>query len=124
MFDLRTQLESLTSVPPDAQKILGLGRGKLSSDADGSRIGTLAGVRDGAKLTMVGTPEHLRFKYDGPPPEAEWDFAYPSARPTNLVTPTALPPALDPRNLRRVEQIVKTREITVCILRTGSREVR
>lgn len=99
-------------MPPDAQKILGLGRGKLSTDSDGQRIGTL-GLKDGAKFTLVGTPEHLRFKErEGPPPLDEWDLAYPT-RGRDLGASNALPPALDPRNVRRVEQIIRKREITV-----------
>lgn len=112
VYDLRTQIETLTSVPPDAQKILGLVRGKLGGDVDGVRIGTL-GVKPNAKFTLVGTPEHLRFKErEGPPPPDEFDIAYSSARPSGARK--LIPPADDPRNKRQVEKIIIKYPITVC----------
>ncbi|KAL1412797.1 hypothetical protein Q8F55_000545 [Vanrija albida] len=111
VYDLRTQIETLTSVPPDAQKILGLVRGKLGGDVDGVRIGTL-GVKPNAKFTLVGTPEHLRFKErEGPPPPDEFDIAYSSARPSGARK--LIPPAEDPRNKRQVEKVIIKYPITV-----------
>ncbi|TXT15870.1 hypothetical protein VHUM_00373 [Vanrija humicola] len=111
VYDLRAQIATLTSVPPDAQKILGLVRGKLGGDVDGTRIGTL-GVKPNAKFTLVGTPEHLRFKErEGPPPPDEFDIAYSSARPSGARK--LIPPAEDPRNKRQVEKIIIKYPITV-----------
>jgi ubiquitin carboxyl-terminal hydrolase 14 len=47
----KTQLFSLTGVPPERQKIIGFKGGLLKDDADWSA----AGAKDGLKLTMMGT---------------------------------------------------------------------
>jgi ubiquitin-like domain-containing CTD phosphatase 1 len=51
---LKGTLYSLTNVPPERQKILGLVKGKLPPDQE--RIGDLKLV-SGKKFTLVGTPE-------------------------------------------------------------------
>jgi hypothetical protein len=95
-------------VPPAAQKVLGLGRTRLRPDADGERIATLQ-LKDGAKFTLVGTPEHLRFKEPEVSLTEEWDLSYPARGQDGNV----LPPAVDPRNLRCVQKIIKDRPIIV-----------
>jgi ubiquitin-like domain-containing CTD phosphatase 1 len=61
VYDFRALIQSLTSVPPVRQKLIGLSKGKLSTDLDAARFGTL-GVKRGCKFTMIGTPEELSFK--------------------------------------------------------------
>lgn len=61
MYDFRAQIDSLTNVPADRQKLIGLTKGKLSAELDSARFGTL-GVKKGVKFTMVGTPAELSFK--------------------------------------------------------------
>lgn len=48
---LKSQLFSLTGVPPERQKILGLKGGLLKDDAEWGATG----IRDGSKLTMLGS---------------------------------------------------------------------
>ncbi|KAA1469377.1 HAD IIID h [Dentipellis sp. KUC8613] len=54
VFDLKAALFSLTNVPPDRQKILGLVKGKLPPDEE--RVGDLK-IVSGKKFTLIGTPE-------------------------------------------------------------------
>ncbi|KAG6814565.1 hypothetical protein H0H92_000093 [Tricholoma furcatifolium] len=54
VFDLKTAIHSLTRVPPERQKILGLVKGKLPPDQ--GRISDLR-LPPGKKFTVVGTPE-------------------------------------------------------------------
>ena len=107
IYDLRANIQSLTEVPPAAQKIIGLGRTPIRGDIDANRISTL-NLKDGAKFTLVGTPEHLRFKEPEVPPPEEWDLSYSSRQDASVLAPHR-----DPRNLRRVEQIIKKLPITV-----------
>ncbi|KAF8844427.1 HAD IIID h [Paxillus ammoniavirescens] len=53
VFDLKACLMSLTSVPPERQKILGLVKGKLPPDQ--ARISDLK-INAGRKFTLIGTP--------------------------------------------------------------------
>ncbi|KAL6301591.1 HAD IIID h [Sparassis latifolia] len=59
VYDLKATLQSLTDVPPERQKILGLVKGKLPPDEE--RIGDLKLV-SGKKFTLVGTPEGHEIK--------------------------------------------------------------
>ncbi|KAH0583689.1 hypothetical protein H2248_009298 [Termitomyces sp. 'cryptogamus'] len=54
VFDLKAAIQTLTRVPPERQKILGLVKGKLPPDQD--RISDLRLV-SGKKFVLVGTPE-------------------------------------------------------------------
>ncbi|TFY78669.1 hypothetical protein EWM64_g5342 [Hericium alpestre] len=54
VFDLKAALFSLTNVPPERQKILGLVKGKLPPEEE--RIGDLK-ITSGKKFTLVGTPQ-------------------------------------------------------------------
>ncbi|CAK9784221.1 unnamed protein product [Cutaneotrichosporon oleaginosum] len=110
VYDLRAQIEALTEVPADAQKIMGLTKAKLSSDADGLRLAAV-GVKNGARFQMVGTPVHLRFKerVGPPPPDDGLDINYPArGRDGRYVAPEE-----DPRNLRKVAELVKNYPITI-----------
>ncbi|GAB4823352.1 hypothetical protein N2152v2_010398 [Parachlorella kessleri] len=51
----KTQLFSLTGVPPERQKIMGVRGGLLKDDADWAKLG----LKPGQKLTMMGTAETL-----------------------------------------------------------------
>lgn len=53
VYDLKTSLMSLTKVPPERQKILGLVKGKLPPDQE--RIADLRIA--GKSFTLIGTPE-------------------------------------------------------------------
>ncbi|GMK57482.1 hypothetical protein CspeluHIS016_0403160 [Cutaneotrichosporon spelunceum] len=110
VYDLRVQIEQLTEVPTDAQKILGLTKTKLSMETDGSRLAAV-GIKDGARFQMVGTPVHLRFKErEGPRlPEDGIDINYPARGSDGQF----IAPAKDPRNQRKVAELVKKYPITI-----------
>lgn len=59
VYDLKATLQSLTDVPPERQKILGLVKGKLAPDQ--ARISDLH-LSSGKKFTLVGTPEGAEIK--------------------------------------------------------------
>ncbi|CCM03624.1 uncharacterized protein FIBRA_05768 [Fibroporia radiculosa] len=59
VYDLKGALQSLTDVPPERQKILGLVKGKLPPDEE--RVGNLNLV-SGKKFTLVGTPQGHELK--------------------------------------------------------------
>lgn len=59
VFDLKTALRDLTTVPIDRQKILGLVKGKLPPDQ--ARVADLKLV-PGKKFTLLGTPEGDEFQ--------------------------------------------------------------
>lgn len=107
MYDLRAAIERQTEVPPAAQKIIGLCRTQLRSDMDSTRIGTL-NIKDGVKFTLVGTPEKDQFQGPGPSAD-EADVSYPARGSDGKM----LDPAVDPRNLRRVQQVIKEFPLTV-----------
>ncbi len=51
----KMQLFSLTGVPPERQKVMGVKGGLLKDDADWRKLG----LKEGQKLTMMGTAETL-----------------------------------------------------------------
>lgn len=51
----KLQLFSLTGVPPERQKVMGVKGGLLKDDADWAKLG----LKPGQKLTMMGTAETL-----------------------------------------------------------------
>lgn len=53
--DLQTQLEALTSIPPHLQKLLYGGK-KASSSADSTTLAQ-AGLKNGTKIMLIGSPE-------------------------------------------------------------------
>ncbi|KAH9945837.1 HAD IIID h [Epithele typhae] len=59
VFDLKAALMSLTNVPPERQKILGLVKGKLPNDS--ARVADMKLV-NGKKFTLVGTPQGHELK--------------------------------------------------------------
>jgi ubiquitin-like domain-containing CTD phosphatase 1 len=59
VFDLKAALQSLTDVPPERQKILGLVKGKLPPDQE--RVADLKLV-PGKKFTLIGTPQGNEIK--------------------------------------------------------------
>ncbi|KII88126.1 hypothetical protein PLICRDRAFT_612640 [Plicaturopsis crispa FD-325 SS-3] len=59
VFDLKALLQSLTDVPPERQKILGLVKGKLPPDQE--RVSDLK-LSAGKKFTLIGTPEGHEIK--------------------------------------------------------------
>ncbi|KAI6028562.1 HAD-like domain-containing protein [Pisolithus orientalis] len=67
VYDLKAALLSLTNVPPERQKILGLVRGKLPSDE--GRISDLR-ITPGKNFILVGT-SHLETKSKTPPVKLE-----------------------------------------------------
>ncbi|KAI0372975.1 HAD subfamily IIID h [Pilatotrama ljubarskyi] len=103
VYDLKAALMSLTNVPPERQKILGLVKGKLPTDDE--RIGDLK-LLSGKKFTLVGTPEGHEIK---DPNELEFlpdvvndldvDFTADPAAAAEYIN--------DQRNRRRVEQHTK-----------------
>ncbi|KIM86178.1 hypothetical protein PILCRDRAFT_816102 [Piloderma croceum F 1598] len=59
VFDLKAALQSLTDIPPERQKILGLVKGKLPPDQE--RVADLKLVA-GKKFTLIGTPQGNEIK--------------------------------------------------------------
>ncbi|EPQ57908.1 HAD IIID h [Gloeophyllum trabeum ATCC 11539] len=58
VFDLKASLQSLTNVPPERQKIIGLVKGKLP--ADDVCVQSISGdlrLAPGKKFTLIGTPQ-------------------------------------------------------------------
>ncbi|KAI0636660.1 HAD subfamily IIID h [Trametes polyzona] len=103
VYDLKAALMSLTNVPPERQKILGLVKGKLPTDDE--RIGDLK-LLTGKKFTLVGTPQGHEIK---DPNELDFlpdvvndldvDFSADPAAAAEYIN--------DQRNRRRVEQHTK-----------------
>lgn len=58
----KSQLWTLTSVPPERQTILGFKGGKLKDDADWTKLN----LKENMKITLVGTPDENRI---APPPK-------------------------------------------------------
>ncbi|OSX65602.1 hypothetical protein POSPLADRAFT_1073590 [Postia placenta MAD-698-R-SB12] len=118
VFDLKAMLQSLTDVPPERQKILGLVKGKLPPDEE--RLGDLKLV-SGKKFTLVGTPQGHEIK---DPSQLEYlpdvfndldvDF---SANPA-----AALAYMNDQRNLRKIREHSKKLKVDIIHpLREGKR---
>ncbi|KAK8858593.1 HAD hydrolase, family IIID [Kwoniella newhampshirensis] len=114
VYDFRHLIETTTGVPRDNQKLIGLlpgSKGKLGTEHDAKRFATL-GVKKGGKFVLVGTREEERFKdpIEGMRGEVtdDFDVQYSNA-PTQ---PKAVAPADDPRNKRKVQEIVKKSPIT------------
>ncbi|EIN07108.1 HAD subfamily IIID h [Punctularia strigosozonata HHB-11173 SS5] len=109
IYDLKGSLYSLTNVPPERQKILGLVKGKLPPEQE--RIGDLKLV-SGKKFTLVGTPEGHEIK---DPSEIEFlpdvvndldiDFyADPAAADTYKN---------DQRNVRKIKEMTKKLKLNI-----------
>ncbi|KAH9950185.1 HAD subfamily IIID h [Amylocystis lapponica] len=118
VYDLKACLQSLTDVPPERQKILGLVKGKLPPDEE--RIGNLQ-LANGKKFTLVGTPEGHEIK---DPSQLEFlpdvvndldvDF---SANPAAAVAYQN-----DQRNLRKIKEHTKKLQVNIIHpLREGKR---
>ncbi|RDX56440.1 HAD subfamily IIID h [Lentinus brumalis] len=118
VYDLKASLMSLTDVPPERQKILGLVKGKLP--ADDERIGDLKLV-SGKKFTLVGTPQGHEIK---DPHELEFlpdvindldvDFSANPAAAASYIN--------DKRNRRKVQEHTKKLNINIINpLREGKR---
>lgn len=61
VYDFKAQIQDLTQVPPENQKLIGLTTKVLSAEYDAKRFGTLK-VKKGAKFKLVGTPVEDRFR--------------------------------------------------------------
>ncbi|RPD66450.1 HAD subfamily IIID h [Lentinus tigrinus ALCF2SS1-7] len=118
VFDLKASLMSLTDVPPERQKILGLVKGKLPTDDE--RIGDLKLI-SGKKFTLVGTPQGHEIK---DPHELEFlpdvindldvDFSANPAAAASYMN--------DQRNRRKVQEHTKKLNVNVINpLREGKR---
>ncbi|OBZ69263.1 Ubiquitin-like domain-containing CTD phosphatase 1 [Grifola frondosa] len=118
VYDLKATLLSLTDVPPERQKILGLVKGKLPPDEE--RIGDLKLV-NGKKFTLVGTPQGHELK---DPSQLEF---LPDVVNDLDVDFSANPAAAraymnDQRNLRKVREYSKKLQVNVIHpLREGKR---
>ncbi|KDQ61115.1 hypothetical protein JAAARDRAFT_32118 [Jaapia argillacea MUCL 33604] len=118
VFDLKASLQSLTDVPPERQKILGLVKGKLPPEEQ--RIGDLK-LTNGKKFTLVGTPQGHEIKDPsqiGFLPDIlndlDIDFAA-SAEATAAYRN-------DQRNLRKIREATKKLQIDIITpLRPGKR---
>ncbi|KAI0934560.1 hypothetical protein AcW1_006045 [Taiwanofungus camphoratus] len=118
VYDLKAYLQSLTDVPPERQKILGLVKGKLPPDEE--RIGHLKLV-NGKKFTLVGTPEGYEIKDPSqlkflPDVVNDLDFDF-SANPA-----AARGYINDQRNRRKIREHTKKLQINIIHpLREGKR---
>ncbi|UOH80839.1 hypothetical protein LQV05_003498 [Cryptococcus neoformans] len=109
VYDFREKIASLTSIPPDAQKLIGLSptvKGKLNASHDAMRFAHL-GVKKGGKFVLVGTKVEERFvdpikEQEGEGGEGEFDVDYKGKGPGN-----------DPRNKRKIQEIIEKVPITV-----------
>ncbi|OWZ65226.1 HAD hydrolase, family IIID [Cryptococcus neoformans] len=109
VYDFREKIASLTSIPPDAQKLIGLSptvKGKLNASHDAMRFAHL-GVKKGGKFVLVGTKVEERFvdpikEQEGEGGEGEFDVDYKGIGPGN-----------DPRNKRKIQEIIEKVPITV-----------
>ncbi|GAA5832277.1 hypothetical protein JCM11251_004304 [Rhodosporidiobolus azoricus] len=79
--DLKQLLWSLTTVPPDRQKIVGLVKGKLPNDEEEVvKLGLGdAGATNVKQFMMVGTPEGEEHKAVGPSAQDDGDIDYAKA---------------------------------------------
>ncbi|WVQ85088.1 HAD hydrolase, family IIID [Cryptococcus sp. DSM 104549] len=112
VYDFRAHIESLTNVPRDGQKLIGLlpgSKGKLGAEHDALRFATL-GVKKGGKFVMVGTTVEERFRDRAPAPEIQDDF---DVSYSSKAGDKAVAPADDPRNKRKVQEIIDKVPITV-----------
>ena len=81
MYDLKALIQSMTTIPPVRQKLLGLVKGKLPPDEDTMCVGFVAfsltetllkrdkslnsaslKLSNGKKFTLIGTPEGQELK--------------------------------------------------------------
>ncbi|OCF43570.1 HAD hydrolase, family IIID [Kwoniella heveanensis CBS 569] len=115
VYDFRQLIFQLTGVPVEGQKLIGLlpgAKGKLGLEHDAKRFGHL-GVKKGGKFVLVGTREEERFKDRAVPGNEvtdDFDVTY-----SNKAQPVAnvLTQAEDPRNKRKVKEIIDKIPITV-----------
>ncbi|WVQ96670.1 HAD hydrolase, family IIID [Kwoniella sp. CBS 9459] len=115
VYDFRLQICLCTGVPIEGQKVIGLlprAKGKLGPEHDAKRFGHL-GVKKGSKFVLIGTRVDERFKDRvGPGNELfdDFDVTYSNkAQPK----PNVVSQADDPRNKRKVKEIIDRIPITV-----------
>ncbi|WVN85072.1 HAD hydrolase, family IIID [Cryptococcus depauperatus CBS 7841] len=108
VYDFRETIASLTNVPPDSQKLIGLSpsiKGKLNASHDATRF-ALLNVKKGGKFVLVGTRVDERFldpvKVEGEGGEGDFDVDYKGGNVGQ-----------DPRNLRKVQELVQKYPVTV-----------
>lgn len=85
----KTQLWTLTGVPPDRQTVIGFKGGKLKDDADWSKVG----LRQGMKIVLLGTPDESRLPPPKDLPTVRDDLDMDSVDASNEPPPTG-PPGL------------------------------
>ncbi|KAF9520000.1 hypothetical protein BS47DRAFT_1370540 [Hydnum rufescens UP504] len=104
-MDLKDKLYSLTSVPPERQKILGLVKGKLPPDECTIRDLKLAG---GRKFTLVGTPigKELKERTEDMP-DVMNDFDIDVSEYPELMRAFAN----DQRNIRKIREATESLDI-------------
>ncbi|WVR06359.1 HAD hydrolase, family IIID [Kwoniella sp. DSM 27419] len=115
VYDFRHLIAQTTGVPVESQKLIRLlpgARGKLGVEHDAKRFRTL-GVKKGTKFVLVGTREEERFKdRAGMKSEVadDFDVTYSGGVAGSAQT---LTPAEDPRNKRKVAELIDKVPITV-----------
>lgn len=118
VYDLKAALSTLTTVPPERQKILGLVKGKLPPD-DG-KISDLK-ITPGKNFTLIGTPAGDEIK---DPSQLE---SLPDVVNDLDIDVTESPQAAaryknDPRNVRKIREATSKLEINIIHpLREGKR---
>lgn len=86
---LKSQLWTLTGVPPDRQTVLGFKGGKLKDDAEWSQLN----LRSGMKLMLLGTPDDVRVAPPSDLPSVRDDLDLDSSDPAYEPPPSG-PPGL------------------------------
>ncbi|WVF69168.1 HAD hydrolase, family IIID [Kwoniella sp. CBS 6097] len=115
VYDFRQLIFQLTGVPVEGQKLIGLlpgAKGKLGVEHDAKRFGHL-GVKKGGKFVLVGTREEERFKDRsgfGSEVVDDFDVTYSNKAQAKA---NVLTQAEDPRNKRKVQEIIDKIPITV-----------
>ncbi|ETW86175.1 hypothetical protein HETIRDRAFT_43143 [Heterobasidion irregulare TC 32-1] len=118
VFDLKAALFSLTNVPPERQKILGLVKGKLPPDEE--RVGNLKLVSS-KKFTLVGTPEGHEIK---DPSQVEFlpDILNDLDVDFSMDPAAAIQYQNDQRNMRKIREATKRLNVNIIHpLREGKR---
>ncbi|POY71456.1 hypothetical protein BMF94_5769 [Rhodotorula taiwanensis] len=133
--DLKAVLFSLTNVPPERQKIVGLAKGKLPGDHEEVvKLGLGPGAPSKAKeFMMIGTPEGEEARVAGPSEKDDGDIDY-AADATKMKAFMAVQSVRNRRKLKehaeklemniirppRPDKMLLVLDLDGCILDTGS----
>ncbi|WVQ72783.1 HAD hydrolase, family IIID [Cryptococcus sp. DSM 104548] len=127
VYDFREKIFSLTSIPPDSQKLINLSpalKGKLSPSHDAMRFATLH-IKHNHKFILVGTPVERRFidpdraglgagpEGEGGDGEMDVDYGAKGKVKNKKEEGVILKPEDDPRNKRKIQEMIRDIPITI-----------